>query len=724
MPSKLRIDELDWCWFYAPQISCEVDPEIKKYLLSLNVDEIMQRLSDQLKIPEYNLFLLRMAHHLLVEGVRHGFTLFQIASLIARTVEDEPSYLEKVVKAAEENAYRTIEMKSNRLNSRGNSRSVSMGSRSGSFHSPTRIRPFPSASSISRDASDSVYESGSTEDSGSTANGATGSNVDLALYGIGRLNKFIEEMPDFSTTKRHRVIHSAANLEALGWAHNSSTSNSGTPAMTPDSGSQYRAFAASLQQQKKNGSTGSPLSLQQPQPQRASTLSVENVEKLTSSLIASGNSSNNSINNINKNSNNGHSNSGNNDGDDFYLAELSPHEPCSKDAVGLDLGPSEEEQGIALGLTAEARGLAGSKLVIMHSVDSGATAARLRSPRAFSTSSSRSSSGSVAKPVPNSRFSCGRLDEEDSSECSHSFKSHGGTNKVGTSSNGSANREVSAPIMIPTPSNLSPESDTTSCEASSKESEGSSPRSFGDNFFLYSESLLHRTNVPFGRVNATEYVGLVHGTAAASTAATVGCASSGSAFALASGSGTGGGSGKERPFPPRSTPPSSQTELNKAGGNNTRNKNGVASSSMAAFSNSNGNSSSGSDEDPETDIETQEHSYASGAKQTKQLLPRDASQASLSKGGRNNNSNNNNNNTNGSVTPVSLQRVASFNAFESPAIYEDKTHSRQMKMLYREQRKTVSKTSEFLELRLTFAKQSVKDFIDKERGATKSRSNR
>src|SRR5205823_2607013 len=120
-------------------------------------------------------------HHLLVQGVKKGLTLFQIASLIARTNEDEPSYLEKVVKAAEENAYRTIEMRSNRLNNRGTSagiasRAASMGSRSGSFHSPNRMRPFPSASSISRDASDSVYEGGSVvmEDTGSVVGGGGG----------------------------------------------------------------------------------------------------------------------------------------------------------------------------------------------------------------------------------------------------------------------------------------------------------------------------------------------------------------------------------------------------------------------------------------------------------------------------------------------------------------------------------------------------------------------
>jgi hypothetical protein len=119
IPSRLKIDELDWIWFYCPQIAQEVDPEIRRYVDSLDVEQLVGDLEDQLKIDEYSCFLLRLAHRVLASGIADGLTLFDIAQIVARTDEDRPSLLEKVVKTAEENAHRTLEMRSNRLNSRG-----------------------------------------------------------------------------------------------------------------------------------------------------------------------------------------------------------------------------------------------------------------------------------------------------------------------------------------------------------------------------------------------------------------------------------------------------------------------------------------------------------------------------------------------------------------------------------------------------------------------------
>jgi hypothetical protein len=60
-----------------------------------------------------------------------------------------------------------------------------------------------------------------------------------------------------------------------------------------------------------------------------------------------------------------------------------------------------------------------------------------------------------------------------------------------------------------------------------------------------------------------------------------------------------------------------------------------------------------------------------------------------------------------------LHRVASFNAFESPSIYEEsgggkgKTCDRQLKMLHREQHKAEMMTADFQELRLKFAYEAI-----------------
>lgn len=125
IPSRLQIDELDWIWFYCPQIAREVDPEIRRYVASLDIEQMMRDLEEQLKIDVNSCFLLRLAHCVLVTGIAAGLTLFDIAQIVARTNEDHPSPLEKVIKSAEENAHRALEMRSNRLNSRGRGEVIS-----------------------------------------------------------------------------------------------------------------------------------------------------------------------------------------------------------------------------------------------------------------------------------------------------------------------------------------------------------------------------------------------------------------------------------------------------------------------------------------------------------------------------------------------------------------------------------------------------------------------
>jgi hypothetical protein len=139
IPSRLKIDELDWIWFYCPQIAKEVDPEIRRYVASLDVEQLVGDLEDQLKIDEYSCFLLRLAHRVLVTGIAAGLTLFDIAQIVARTDEDRPSPLEKVIKTAEENAHRTLEMRSNRLNSRGGGDSSGHNLSSMNTKSPVRF---------------------------------------------------------------------------------------------------------------------------------------------------------------------------------------------------------------------------------------------------------------------------------------------------------------------------------------------------------------------------------------------------------------------------------------------------------------------------------------------------------------------------------------------------------------------------------------------------------
>lgn len=118
-PSALDIKEWDWAWFHLPHLKRPVNPKIKDYLLSIDLDKMCKELELRVSMSEESLFLIRLTHSLLVSGVEAGLTLYDIAGLIARLDEDEPSPLERAIAVGEENALRAIEMRSGRLNSRG-----------------------------------------------------------------------------------------------------------------------------------------------------------------------------------------------------------------------------------------------------------------------------------------------------------------------------------------------------------------------------------------------------------------------------------------------------------------------------------------------------------------------------------------------------------------------------------------------------------------------------
>ena len=111
LPSKLLINELDWAWFYYPQISRPVHDDIKEYLAKLDLEILLKQMLAQVSLSEESIFLAKISHRLIVDGVAAGLTLFDIASIVARIEENVPSALERAIEEAEENAYRTIEMR-------------------------------------------------------------------------------------------------------------------------------------------------------------------------------------------------------------------------------------------------------------------------------------------------------------------------------------------------------------------------------------------------------------------------------------------------------------------------------------------------------------------------------------------------------------------------------------------------------------------------------------
>lgn len=117
MPSKLLISEWDWVWYTCTHISRPLHPDIKKYLLSININDLLSKIKRQASISEDCLFLLEIIHFLLIQGVEYDLTLKDIASMIVRPADMEsvPSRLESLLNEAEENAFRAIEVKNTRM---------------------------------------------------------------------------------------------------------------------------------------------------------------------------------------------------------------------------------------------------------------------------------------------------------------------------------------------------------------------------------------------------------------------------------------------------------------------------------------------------------------------------------------------------------------------------------------------------------------------------------
>mmetsp|Transcript_18597 Transcript_18597/g.25686 ORF Transcript_18597/g.25686 Transcript_18597/m.25686 type:complete len:927 (+) Transcript_18597:506-3286(+) len=118
LPTRLKIDDFDWAWFNCSQVHKPIDPKIKEYILSIDIEKQISKLTSQLNMPDDSLFLIRVAHQLLVEGIQRGLTLRDIATVIVRMEDDVPSTLERLIREAEENAHRSIESRSGRLDAR------------------------------------------------------------------------------------------------------------------------------------------------------------------------------------------------------------------------------------------------------------------------------------------------------------------------------------------------------------------------------------------------------------------------------------------------------------------------------------------------------------------------------------------------------------------------------------------------------------------------------
>merc|ERR1711871_1658883 len=112
MPSRLKVSDMDWVWFNLPAVKRPICPEICGYVRSLDIDKIIADVLECTQLSEECIYLLRCAHHFVVSGIENGLTLYEIASLMARVLDDEvPSKFEMAFDLVEENALRYFNVK-------------------------------------------------------------------------------------------------------------------------------------------------------------------------------------------------------------------------------------------------------------------------------------------------------------------------------------------------------------------------------------------------------------------------------------------------------------------------------------------------------------------------------------------------------------------------------------------------------------------------------------
>jgi len=92
----------DWCWLDWPQLKLPVSKQMRKYILSLDIEDDVRMLHDRLRLPTKALDYFRASSKLLQEGVKKGLTLYDIAILCCRNdnTGEKPSPLEVLMATA------------------------------------------------------------------------------------------------------------------------------------------------------------------------------------------------------------------------------------------------------------------------------------------------------------------------------------------------------------------------------------------------------------------------------------------------------------------------------------------------------------------------------------------------------------------------------------------------------------------------------------------------
>ena len=109
--SKADVAWFDWVWLDWAQLKQPLTKKARNYVLNLDVAKDAVLLKDRLGIDDAALDLFRASSNLLIQGVKAGLTLYEIASKACRMDDngEVTSRLERLLTAAAELSYSAVE---------------------------------------------------------------------------------------------------------------------------------------------------------------------------------------------------------------------------------------------------------------------------------------------------------------------------------------------------------------------------------------------------------------------------------------------------------------------------------------------------------------------------------------------------------------------------------------------------------------------------------------
>jgi len=102
--SVCDVSWMDWCWLDWPQLKEPISPEIKAYIMNIDIDADCRLLKEALNIQGRELDYFRASNKVLKEGVNSGLSLYDIAIICCRNDDlgEVPSKLEMLTEMATE----------------------------------------------------------------------------------------------------------------------------------------------------------------------------------------------------------------------------------------------------------------------------------------------------------------------------------------------------------------------------------------------------------------------------------------------------------------------------------------------------------------------------------------------------------------------------------------------------------------------------------------------